>query len=177
MKKNLEKQFKESFINVQFIVIFIGTVLSIIFYFVANLDFLLIFFFLGLFLIVFYVIGFCKCVKMRNHADDIRNGNLKYKPYIIDKESFIFECKNGLIYSLIRINNVIYEIETQLDVINSTNYDRFICYVDENEIKGIDNFLNYKFDGVHSFNDLDTIEFLEYNNNDPKRYFVDKIID
>lgn len=59
---------------------------------------------------------------------------------------------------------------------NLSFYNDFICYINDNEIKGVDNFFNFKFDGIHSFNDFDYIEFLEYNSSDPKKYFVDNII-
>ena len=90
---------------------------------------------------------------------------------------FIEECKMGLMYSLVKINNEIYELETQPDEVNSKKFDNFICYINEKEIKGVDNFLNYKFDNVHSLKDLKEISFLEYNNADPKKYFVEKTID
>ncbi|MBP5647768.1 hypothetical protein J6X04_00535 [Candidatus Saccharibacteria bacterium] len=114
---------------------------------------------------------------MQKHADDVRSGKNKYEPYTIDKKAFVEECKNGLMYSLIKIDDNVYEIETQLDKANSTDYDEFVCYINNEEIIGVDAFLNYKFDGVRSFSDLDTIEFLEYNNDEPKKYFVDRKID
>ena len=177
MTDNVKEKFKESFISVQFIIIFVVTILSIIFYFVLNLEFLLYLFLFGLLLIILFVIGFVRNVKMQKHADDVRSGKNKYEPYTIDKKAFVEECKNGLMYSLIKIDDNVYEIETQLDKANSTDYDEFVCYINNEEITGVDAFLNYKFDGVRSFNDLDTIEFLEYNNDEPKKYFVDRKID
>jgi ABC-type multidrug transport system fused ATPase/permease subunit len=177
MTSNVKEKFKESFVNVQFAIVLTVTILSIILYFVFNLEFLLYLFLFGLFLIILFVIGFLRNVKMQKHADDVRSGKNRYEPYTIDKETFVEECKNGLMYSLIRIDDNIYEVEAQLDRVNSTNYDNFVCYINNEEIVGVDAFLNYKFDGVRSFNDLDAIEFLEYNNNEPKKYFVDKKID
>ena len=110
------------------------------------------------------------------NLDEIKKGKIKYPPYVIDKDRFIEECKSGLIYSIVRINGEIYELEVQLDNLSSKKYDRFICYINNTKIIGLDNFLNYKYDGVHIINDLKHIEFLEYNNENPKRYFGDKII-
>lgn len=110
------------------------------------------------------------------NLDEIKKGKLKYTPYVIDKEKFIRECKSGLIYSIVRINGEIYELEVQLDNISSKKYDNFICYLNNIKIIGLDNFLNYKYDGVHTLNELKHIEFLEYNNDNPKKYFDDKIV-
>ncbi len=176
MDKNIKDQLKESFFNIQFIMIFIITIVFIILYVFLEYSFLLYFIMFGLILVLLYIIGFFRGIKMRKHVALSRSGELKYEPYSIDRNRFIDECKIGLMYSLIRINGQIYEVETQLDKINSTNYNDFICYINDNEIKGVDNFLSFKFDGMHSFNDLDYIEFLEYNSSDPKKYFVDNII-
>lgn len=84
--------------------------------------------------------GYFRGVKLRNNIDNVKNGNIKYEPYTIDKTV-------------------------------SNNYDKFICYINETEIIGLDNFLNYKYDGVHCLDELNSIEFLEYNSNDPRLYF------
>ena len=174
MKKNTEIQYKESFVNIQFIIIFIVTILSAILYFVFHLAFSLYVFLIGLWFIVAFIIRFFSEVKRRNYIDKVRGGTLKYEPYIVDKKTFLEECKYGLGYSLIRINNTIYEIGVDVPSINSTsNY--YECYINETEIIGLDNFLHYKIDGVHSFLDLDSIEFLEYNHEDPRRCFEDHI--
>ncbi len=174
MKKYIKVQFRESFINVQFFVILIATILCIILDLIFDYRFLFNLTLLGLFFIVLYIIGFFRSIRMRSYVDKVRSGTLKYEPYTIDKQRFIEECREGLLYSLVRINNVIYEVEALDDRTNDPA--QFICYINDNEIIGVDNFLNYKFDGVHSFNDLDTIEFLEYNHLDPKKYFVDGIL-
>ncbi len=115
--------------------------------------------------------------KRKKNINSLEQGNLKYPPYIIDKTTFIEECKMGLVYSTIRINSKIYEIETTPgDNKSIYDYDSFICYINKNEIIGIDNFLNYKLEDNNTLNDLENIEFLECNEDDPKKYFVDRIL-
>ena len=174
MDNNIKKRIKESFMSVQFIIIAVITIASIVLYFTTDMNYLLYVIICGVGLIILYIIGFFRNIAMDKHALKIKEGNVKYNPYVVDKTTFINECKNGLMYSIIRVNNNIYEIEVQID--NSDNYDQFICYINDNEIIGLDNFLNFKLDNNYSLNDLNSIEFLEYNNTDPKKYFVDKII-
>lgn len=178
MKKNLKIQCKESFINIQFIIIFISTIFSAILYFGFHLDLLLYVFLLGLLFVGAFIIGFFREVKRRNYTDRVRNGVLKYEPYTVDKKTFLEECKNaGLLYSLIRINNIIYEIVAfPPGTVSPNNYSQYECYINDTKIIGLDSFLHYKFDGVHSFLDLDSIEFLEYNHDDPRKFFVDHIL-
>ena len=177
MKKNVSDQLDESFKNVQFIIILIATILSFILYLVFNnLDFFFYIFLAGLALIMLYIIGFFRGLRLRNHVSDVKNGQRKYQPYIIDKARFIEECKTGLLYSMIEVDNNVYGIEVQLDEINSENYDKFTCYIDKTEIVGLDNFLNHKLNGAHSLNDLDSVKFLDYANGDPKKYFEDRTI-
>lgn len=157
--------------NGQFMAIFGFTILNILLYIFLHVNLFLYLFFLDLFLVILYVIGYFHNVMIAKHANDVRNGDIEYSPYIIDKERFIEECRSGLLYSLVRIDGNIYEIEVQLDKVNSTNYDEFVCYINDNEIIGVDNFLSYKYDDIHSFNDLEDIEFLEYNHVEPSKYF------
>lgn len=176
MDENVKKQLKKSFGNVQFCVITILTIVSCIGYFMADIEILKDVFVLGVFLIAIFVYGFFKGLKMEKNIENVKNGKLKYEPYILNKEAFVKECENGLMYSLIRINNEIYEIETQLDEVESKNYDKFTCFINENEIQGLENFFNFKFDNGTCLKDMNEIEFLEYNNNDPKEYFVNGVI-
>ncbi len=177
MKKYVKSQLKESFLNIQFIIIFIVLIISLIIS-ISNKSEFFIYLFLGCtFLVILFIIGFFRRIKMRKNLGEVKNGKLKYEPYTININQFIEECKMGLMYSLVKINNEIYELETQPDEVNSKKFDNFICYINEKEIKGVDNFLNYKFDNVHSLKDLKEISFLEYNNADPKKYFVEKTID
>ena len=171
MTSFVKEKFKESFINIQFIAIFLGTIASIILYFFFTSEILLSIFLLGLFLTILFVVGFVKNIKSQKHTDSVRNGERKFESCFVDKNVFVNECRNGLLRSLIKIGDGVYEVETQLDDINSTNYDKFVCYFNDQEIVGVDAFLNYKFDGVHSLNDLNVIEFLEYDGGDPKKYF------
>ena len=176
MSKSVKDCVKESFMNGQFIAIAIATVVLFFLYMAFKTDLLLYLFLTGTLFIALYIIGFFNNVSSVKSVENAKEGSLKYEPYIVDKETFIEDCKSGLMYSLVRINNNIYGIETQLDKISSINYDKFICYINDEEITGLDNFLNYKFDGTHSFNDLHNIEFLEYNHNDPKEHFENNAI-
>lgn len=183
MKNNKVEKFKESFLNFKFLVIMLIFIASLICLIAFNnktyekYGDLIVAFFLGsLFLIILFVIGYFKNIKMDDNLKDIKDGKIKYNPYIIDINRFIEECKMGLMYSLVRINNEIYELEIQLDKVNSNDYDKFTCYINDKEITGIDNFLNYKFDGNNCLMNFKEIEFLEYNKNDPKEYFVNKKI-
>lgn len=183
MKNNKVEKFKESFLNFEFLVIMLIFIASLICLIAFNDktyekygDLIVVFFLGSLFLIILFVIGYFKNIKMDDNLKDIKDGKIKYNPYIIDINRFIEECKMGLMYSLVRINNEIYELEIQLDKVNSNDYDKFTCYINDKEITGIDNFLNYKFDGNNCLMDFKEIEFLEYNKNDPKEYFVNKKI-
>lgn len=176
MKHHFKEQVKESFMNFQFLIIVLGTIISLIFGIIFTSEILLYIAAIGILLILLYLIGFCSGLIRRKNVAKVRNGQIKYEPYTIDIKQFIEECQFGLFYSIIRINNQIYEVETQPDKVNSTNYDHFTCYINDQEIIGLDNFLNYKFDGLHSLKELDTIEFLEYNAADPRRYFIDHTI-
>lgn len=114
--------------------------------------------------------------KKTNKLEEIKKGNQKYESYFLNNEDFIKECKTGLFYSIVRIKGEIYELEVQLDEVCSEDYDNFICYINDTEIKGLNNFLNYDLGNNTYLKDLTTIEFIEYNNTDPKKYFVDGII-
>ena len=114
--------------------------------------------------------------KKTNKLEEIKKGNQKYESYFLNNEDFLKECKTGLFYSIVRIKGEIYELEVQLDEVCSEDYDNFICYINDTEIKGLNNFLNYDLGNNTYLKDLNTIEFIEYNNTDPKKYFVDGII-
>lgn len=133
-------------------------------------------FIISLFIMVLYVISHFRITKMKKNINNLKDGKIKWLPYTIDRATFIEECKTGLIYSIVRIDGKIYELETQIDNIKSPKYDKFICYINENEIIGLDNFLNYKYDGIHCLNELSHIEFLEFNETDPRTYFVNHTI-
>lgn len=178
MKENIKKQFKESFFNVKFLIILLALIGALLWLFTKGKtatehDITLVSRTLAwiLLVMILYIISFFRSLKLRNNANRVRSGNFKYQPYTIDKAKFIEECKMGLMYSIVRIDGKIYEIETQIDKINSPKYDKYICYINETEIIGLDNFLNYKYDGTHCLNELNHIDFLEYNETDPRVYF------
>ena len=180
MKKNIKEQFKESFLNIRFLIIFLALIGTLLWLFTKGktaTDHDLTLgsrIFTGIIsIIIVYIIGFFRSLKLRNNADNVRSGKIKYKPYMIDKARFIEECKSGLIYSIVRIDGKIYELETQINKVKSPNFDKFICYINETQIIGLDNFLNYKYDGTHCLNELNNIEFLEFNETDPIVYFED----
>lgn len=127
----------------------------------------------SIFITILYTIYYIKITIHKKNVNRIKEGSLKYTPYTIDKTKFIEECKTGLIYSIVRIDNKIYELEVQPE---NKEYDKYVCYINNKEIVGLDNFLNYKYDGIHCLNDLKHIEFLEYNETDPRKYFIDHII-
>ena len=109
---------------------------------------------------------------MRNHQDQLAQGKIKYPPIKIDHDKFIEECKSGLIPSCIRVNGKVYSITTQIGE-SGDDVESFTCYVDDNEIKGLTNFLNYKIGDQFSLNELAEIEFLECNNGDPSKYLIE----
>lgn len=182
-KKEKKKIYKEVFYNKGFIISFIALILGIISLFIITITgerrfeydaraFTL----FGIMGVSMYMWSYYVTIKEHKNVKKIKNGKIKYPSYIVDKKEFLEECKMGLMYSIVKIDGNIYTLETQLDNVNSKKYDKFICYINDIEIKGLDNFLNYKFDGKKSLNDLKKFEFLEYNNADPKKYFVDRIL-
>lgn len=178
MKENIKKQFKESFLNIRFLIILLTLIGTLWWLFTkgktaTNHDLTLASRLLTgmISVVIIYIVGFFRSLKFRNNANNVRKGKIKYEPYTIDKSRFIEECKMGLIYSIVKIDGKIYELETQINRVKSPNYDKYICYINETKIIGLDKFLNYKYDGTHCLNELNHIDFLEYNETDPRVYF------
>lgn len=118
----------------------------------------------------------CDTLKEEEKMKSIKEGTRKYQIFYLSLEKFIQECQTGLLHSVVKIDGNIYELEVQLDKANSKQYQNFICYINDIKIKGLNNFLNYKFDKQCCLNNLEKIEFLEYNGQDPRIYFEEKII-
>lgn len=133
-------------------------------------------FWLSLYISGIYIFSTIILLEEKNNIKNVKNGIIKYAPFMVNKNEFIDECKTGLLHSIVKIDGKIYELEVQIDEKNVKKYDKFVCYIDENKIIGLDNFLNFKYDGAHCLNELNKIEFLEYNENDPREYFINRVL-
>ena len=173
-----EKKIKKNYIELGITIIV--TIVSLILYLTVKneyvVDAMRSVFWLSLYISGIYILSTTILLEEKNNIKNVKNGIIKYAPYMVNKNEFIDECKTGLLHSIVRIDGKIYELEVQLNEKNVKKYDKFICYINDNEIIGLDKFLNFKYDGVHCLNELDKIEFLEYNENDPREYFINRVL-
>ncbi len=173
--KDLKKQLKESFLNktiIVIVIIFVVMVISFVLIPKAFEEFGVLFL-LAAFLILLFVIGFFRGLGSRKYQNELALGNLKYNPVRISRDKFIEECKSGLMPSYIRVNGAIILIATQF---GEGDVD-YVCYIDDKEIKGLDEFLSTVLieGGTTALGDLNEIEFLECNGGDPQTYLIDHV--
>lgn len=169
-----KKLFNDCFNTIQFllfiIIMFVGLIVFLI---KKDSDFFLYVFLIGLFLVGLTIFGYFRGIKMLKKEYAVKNGEYKFpwEPYSMPINDFLKECESGFFHSYVKVNDNIHIIEVQLD---DECKSVSTCYIDDIEFKMLDDFLNFKIDGIISLKEMNYIVILETIGEDPSKIFLKK---
>lgn len=145
-------------------------ILSIIMYIITDI---LVFLFISFIFALIFPLNmylYMKRYKRNKRLKDIKNGDIKYSSVEVSGNDFISMARNGLSYSIIKLDNEYYGVSSIPYEDLETEKYKYICTINGVRYKNINSLINYKFNGK-KLSDYDKIIIMEIDGKDPKEYY------
>ena len=145
-------------------------IVSIIMYIITDiLVFIIISFFFAL-IVPLNLYLYTKKYKREKRFKEIKNGDIKYSSIEVNPNDFISMARNGIPYSIIKLDNEYYSISSIPYEDLETEKYKYICTINNTRYKNINSLINYKFNNK-KLSDYDKIIIMEIDGKDPKEYY------
>ena len=145
-------------------------ILSIIMYIITDI---LVFLFISFIFALIFPLNlylYMKRYRREKRLKEIKNGDIRYSSIEIKPSDFISMARNGIPYSIIKLDNEYYYVSSiPYEDLESEKY-KYICTINNVKYKNINSLINYKFNGK-KLSDYDKIIIMEIDGKDPKEYY------